>query len=152
MCLHEHHLQAHDSLPKVTLVILNAIGLHDGQSFGNLDPYVKGIPVGWEPTGLLRGQTSWKKTLTLPAAGSNACWERGNEMSWYLPNERSALGASVGVEVWDEDDVVDCFIGGASVGLGSLDRTGVPSTVELRLTNRQGDDAGKLQVRVQLKL
>ena len=32
------------------------------------------------------------------------------------------------MEVWDEDDMVDCFIGGATIELGSLDRTGNPAS------------------------
>ena len=38
--------QAH-GLPSVVMVVHKAQGLHDGQSLGNLDPYVKATPVGW---------------------------------------------------------------------------------------------------------
>lgn len=53
------------------------------------------------------------------------------------------LATGMQVEVWDEDDVVDCYIGGCSVELGTLDRNGSPSSVTLSLLNRQGKDAGE---------
>lgn len=71
------------------------------------------------------------------------------------------------MEVWDEDDVVDCYIGGAVVEIGSLDRSGVACSMgvclcqmelkqvfgaELSLLNRQGAGAGKLEVRLQLRM
>ena len=40
-------LQITSTNPAVIVAVQRARGLHDGQSFGNLDPYVKAIPVDW---------------------------------------------------------------------------------------------------------
>jgi len=138
-----------DIPPRLVVTVISGADLEDGAWCGSLNPYVKITPVGWREVGQ-EGAITSKQTAALLGAGSNCMWYIDNALKFQVKRE-DIEDAQLSLEVWDEDTLVDGFIGSTTFRVGGVYPDGTASETVLNLQNKTGNAAGSITITLHLE-